>query len=138
MVPLFPQNGLDQFASQPPLMLAEGPTKATVISRPASIKAQAGMERQKSSPGRPPSQPYHVRKRSESSGVSKASKSRKSLPAIQVDSDDDKETAKRKKNTAAARKSRQRKQEHAEAAEAEIQRLRAMIYTLGGDPDTED
>jgi hypothetical protein len=64
-------------------------------------------------------------------------KARKPLTEIKVDSEDDRETAKRKKNTAAARKSRQRKQEHAEAAAAEIQRLRAIIYRLGADPDSE-
>ncbi|KIW95199.1 uncharacterized protein Z519_03783 [Cladophialophora bantiana CBS 173.52] len=139
MVPLFPQNSLDQFACHP---LSTAPftqsTSSAVSSRPASRAQETGMVRQKSSPGRPPSQPYHTRKRSETYGVSKASKPRKSLPEITIDSDDDKETAKRKKNTAAARKSRQRKQEHAEAAEAEIQRLRGIIYRLGADPDAEN
>ncbi|OQU96654.1 Basic domain-containing protein [Cladophialophora immunda] len=138
MVPLFPQNGLDQFACQP--LVPEPFTKSTssaLSSRPASAAQETGMARQKSSPGRPPSQPYHNRKRSETSGVSKTSKPRKNLPEITIESDDDKETAKRKKNTAAARKSRQRKQEHAEAAEAEIQRLRNIIYRLGADPDAE-
>ncbi|EXJ68255.1 uncharacterized protein A1O5_08870 [Cladophialophora psammophila CBS 110553] len=138
MVPLFPQNSLDQFACQP-LSTARftQSTSSAVSSRPASTAQETGMVRQKSSPGRPPSQPYHTRKRSETHGVSKASKPRKNLPEITIDSDDDKETAKRKKNTAAARKSRLRKQEHAEAAEAEIQRLRGIIYRLGADPDAE-
>ncbi|OAG43721.1 hypothetical protein AYO21_01948 [Fonsecaea monophora] len=138
MVPLFPQNSMDQFACTP--LATEAfvkPPSSVVSSRPVSTVQETGMVRQKSSPGRPPSQPYHVRKRSETNGVSKASKARKSLPEIHIESDDDKETAKRKKNTAAARKSRQRKQEHAEAAEAEIQRLRAIIYRLGADPDLE-
>lgn len=135
MAPLFPQNGLDQFAHMPTESLKSNFSAAN--SRPAST--HTGMERTKSSPGRPPSQPFHHgRKHSETYGVSKASKSRKSLPQITIESDDDKETAKRKKNTAAARKSRQRKQEHAEAAEAEIQRLRGIIYRLGADPDVDN
>ncbi|KIX94385.1 uncharacterized protein Z520_09771 [Fonsecaea multimorphosa CBS 102226] len=139
MMPLFPPNGMDQFACQPmaPELFPKSASSA-VMSRTASAAPETGMVRQKSSPGRPPSQPYHTRKRSETHGVSKASKPRKNLPEIKIDSDDDKETAKRKKNTAAARKSRQRKQEHAEAAEAEIQRLRAIVYRLGGDPDAEN
>ncbi|ETI22456.1 hypothetical protein G647_06531 [Cladophialophora carrionii CBS 160.54] len=143
MAPLFPQNNLDQFANQP--MAQECLTKSSSFSsvnshaQPSSMERQksTGMERQKSSPGRPPSQPYHNRKRSDTCGISKPPRPRKQLPEIHVDSDDDKETAKRKKNTAAARKSRQRKQEHAEQAESEIQRLRAMIYRLGGDPDVD-
>lgn len=68
-------------------------------------------------------------------GINK-SKPRKDLPEITIDLDkDDKETAKRKKNTAAARKSRARKQEHAEARDAEIDRLRSLVYRLGGNPD---
>lgn len=136
MAPLFPQDdSFDQFAS---VMIPE-PSVArsfsAVNSRPQSTASP--MVRQKSSPGRPPSVPFglgHSRKHSDAYGVNKA-KARKSLPEISVDSEDDKETAKRKKNTAAARKSRMRKQEHAEASDAEIQRLRAMIYRMGGDPD---
>jgi len=138
MAPLFPQNSFDQFAQQPiPSEPASvKPSLAAVNSRPSSNASP--MVRQKSSPGRPPSTPFsHGRKHSESYGINKSSKPRKSLPEITIESDDDKETAKRKKNTAAARKSRQRKQEHAEAADAEIQRLRAMIYRLGADPDAE-
>jgi len=56
---------------------------------------------------------------------------------IEITSEDDKETAKRKKNTAAARKSRERKNNKTELDEAEIQRLRAIIYGLGHDPDDE-
>jgi hypothetical protein len=134
MAPLFP-DGFDQFAplsTQSPLK----PSFSAVNSRPSSNASP--MVRQKSSPGRPPSTPFgHGRKHSESHGINKASKSRKSLPEITIDSEDDKETAKRKKNTAAARKSRQRKQEYTEAAESEIQRLRAIIYRLGADPDAD-
>ncbi|EXJ86038.1 hypothetical protein A1O1_06407 [Capronia coronata CBS 617.96] len=140
MAPLFPQNGFDQFAQQ--LMSTDpAPTKpsfSAVKSQPSA--SPSPMVRQKSSPGRPPSMPFaHGHKLSESYGINKSSsKSRsKTLPEIKIDSEDDKETAKRKKNTAAARKSRQRKQEAAEAADAEIQRLRAIIYRLGGDPDAE-
>ncbi|KAK5947123.1 General control protein [Knufia obscura] len=92
------------------------------------------MVRQKSSPGRPPI--VHDRKASLSAGITKANqKSRKELPDIVIESEDDKETAKRKKNTAAARKSRQRKQETMGAMAAEIARLRAIVESLGGDPD---
>jgi hypothetical protein len=49
----------------------------------------------------------------------------------------DKETAKREKNKAAGRKHRQRKMEMNEAMEAEINRLRAIILCLGGDPDAD-
>lgn len=135
MAPLFPpEDGFDQFAQQ---SLPSEPTINSAFnainSRPQSNASP--MVRQKSSPGRPPSIPFsHGRKHSDTYGINKA-KSRKSLPEIHIESDDDKETAKRKKNTAAARKSRQRKQEHAEASDAEIQRLRAMIYRMGGDPD---
>lgn len=135
MAPLFPQDGFDQFA-QPPM---PGPIKPSFGASASMSSASASpMVRQKSSPGRPPSIPFtHGRKHSDTCGISKSSsKSRsKVLPEIKIDSDDDRETAKRKKNTAAARKSRQRKQEAAEAAEAEIQRLRAIIFRLGGDPD---
>jgi hypothetical protein len=143
MAPLFPQSSLDQFTNQPMSQecLTKSSSFASVNSRStqSSMERQksTGMERQKSSPGRPPSQPYHNRKRSDTCGISKPPRPRKQLPEIQVDSDDDKETAKRKKNTAAARKSRQRKQEYAEQAENEIQRLRAIVYRLGGDPDVD-
>lgn len=137
--PLFPENSLDQFADHSIPIEPVKPSFKAVNSRPVSAAASGGMERQKSSPGRPPAPPFHQgRKHSETSGISKAAKARKFLPDIVIDSEDDKETAKRKKNTAAARKSRQRKQEHFEAAEAEIQRLRNIIYRLGADPDVED
>jgi hypothetical protein len=103
---------------------------------PMQRQSSGSMERQKSSPGRPPSQPYHNRKRSDTAGINKAARPRKPLPEITVESDDDSVTAKRKKNTAAARKSRQRKQEHAELADAMIQRLRQEVIRLGGDPDS--
>jgi hypothetical protein len=140
MAPLFPQNGFDQFAKQtvPP---APAPAQSSFGAVSSASSASASpMVRQKSSPGRPPSMPFsHGRKHSEACGINKSSaKSRnKALPEIKIDSDDDRETAKRKKNTAAARKSRQRKQEAAEAAEAEIQRLRAIIFRLGADPDAD-
>ncbi|KIV88473.1 hypothetical protein PV10_08156 [Exophiala mesophila] len=130
--PLFPQEDLD-FMYQAP---AEVTVKPARPSSGRSSSSASPMVRQKSSPGRPPTIPFsHGRKYSGAYGVSKAPKPRAALPEIHVDSEDDKETAKRKKNTAAARKSRQRKQEYAEASEAEIQRLRAMIYRMGGDPD---
>lgn len=138
MAPLFPDDGFDQFALQtiPTEHVPLKPTFSAVNSRPSSNASP--MVRQKSSPGRPPSTPFsHGRKHSESHGINKGSKSRKSLPEIQVESEDDKETAKRKKNTAAARKSRQRKQEYVEAADSEIQRLRQIIYRLGADPDAD-
>jgi hypothetical protein len=139
MTPLFPQTSYDQFAQQlmtAPTTKEQIPTKTnfSAVSSPAT-----SMGRQKSSPGRPPSVPFiHGRKHSDAHGISKTPKSRKPLVEITVESEDDKETAKRKKNTAAARKSRQRKQQHMEAAQAEIQRLRAMVYSLGGDPDDEE
>jgi len=131
MQPLFPQNSLDEFASMP----LEPPTHTSSFASVNSRHAQTSMERQKSSPGRPPTQPAHARKRSETCGISKAPRPRKQLPEIQVDSDDDKETAKRKKNTAAARKSRQRKADGLEAVESEVQRLRALLIRNGLDPD---
>lgn len=102
----------------------------------ASSNVPSPMVRQKSSPGRPPiSGNIHTRKHSLNSGIVKASKSRKDLPEITINSDDDKETAKRKKNTAAARKSRQRKAEDLEYLQSENSRLRALVESLGGDPD---
>lgn len=142
MAPLFPPE-TDQFANQ--LLDENKPvhnSSFTSINSARSSSSNASpMVRQKSSPGRPPA-PYpanvpHVRKHSESSGISKSKASRKSLPEIEVKSEDDKETAKRKKNTAAARKSRLRKVELNEAMEAEINRLRGIIFRMGGDPDTD-
>lgn len=136
MAPLFPQEDMD--FSQLSASHGAAPIKsapAAVVSGRSSSNASP-MVRQKSSPGRPPTIPFsHGRKLSGAYGVNKAPKPRSALPEIRLNPDDDKETAKRKKNTAAARKSRQRKQEHAEASESEIQRLRAMIYRMGGDPD---
>jgi hypothetical protein len=141
LAPLFPPE-TDQFAQQ---LLDEKPVHnssfTSVNSARSSSNNASPMVRQKSSPGRPPA-PYpanvpHARKHSESSGINKAKTSRKSLPEIEVCSEDDKETAKRKKNTAAARKSRQRKVEMNEAMEAEINRLRGIIFRMGGDPDTD-
>lgn len=137
MAPLFPQDSFDQFAHETMPVTGQKETAFTAVNAKQPSEAPSPMVRQKSSPGRPPSQPYtHGRKHSDVSGINKM-KARKPLTEIKVDSEDDRETAKRKKNTAAARKSRQRKQEHAEAAAAEIQRLRAIIYRLGADPDSE-
>lgn len=140
MAPLFPPE-LDQFGHQMP---DEKPVSNTSFSSLNSARSSSSnaspMVRQKSSPGRPPA-PYpanvpHARKHSESAGISKSkTATRKSLPEIEVNSEDDRETAKRKKNTAAARKSRQRKVEMNEAMEAEINRLRAIVFRLGGNPD---
>ena len=127
MAPLFPQNDFDQFGVQ----------AYTANSSFTSINSNSAspIVRQKSSPGRPPApHPVHGRKPSQSMGINKP-KPRKDLPEIRIDGEDDKETAKRKKNTAAARKSRARKMEHAEARDTEIERLRAIIYRLGGNPD---
>lgn len=142
MAPLFPPD-FDQFGQQivdeKPHRDASFTSLKTQSTRSTSSNASP-MVRQKSSPGRPPA-PYpanvpHIRKHSESSGISKKVL-RKNLPEIEVNSEDDKETAKRKKNTAAARKSRQRKLEMNDAMESEINRLRAIIFRMGGDPDAE-
>ena len=135
MPPLFPQNSYDQFSHLPSDKLQASSSFTSVNSRPST--GSSPMVRQKSSPGRPPTV-FDARKLSETSGINKAKSRNKSLPVIQVGSDDDKETAKRKKNTAAARKSRQRKMELTEAMEAEIQRLRGIIYRLGGNPDEDE
>jgi hypothetical protein len=135
MVPLFPDSGYDQFAQAPAEQLHTSSSFTSVNSRPST--GSSPMVRQKSSPGRPPAT-FHARKFSETHGINKPKTTRKVLPEISVQSDDDKETAKRKKNTAAARKSRQRKMEITEAMEAEIARLRAMIYRMGGNPDDEE
>ena len=131
MPPLFPQTSYDQFSQLPSDKLHASSSFTSVNSRPSA--GNSPMVRQKSSPGRPPAT-FHARKLSDTAGINKA-KSRKTLPEIKVDSEDDKDVAKRKKNTAAARKSRQRKMEITEAMEAEIQRLRQMVYRLGGNPD---
>lgn len=142
MAPLFPPD-LDQFAQQLPDEKPVHNTSFTSVNSARSSSSNASpMVRQKSSPGRPPA-PYpanvpHVRKHSDTAGISKSNKAaRKSLPEIEVASEDDRETAKRKKNTAAARKSRQRKVELNEAMETEINRLRAIIIRMGGDPDAD-
>jgi hypothetical protein len=134
LAPLFPENSYDQFSHVPQEKLHATSSFTSVNSRAST--GGSPMVRQKSSPGRPPTT-FHSRKLSETSGVNKA-KSRKNLPEITVNSDDDKETAKRKKNTAAARKSRQRKMEFTEAMDSEIQRLRGIIYRLGGNPDDDE
>lgn len=138
MPPLFPRNSFDQFAHHMPIdKLHVNTSFSSINSRPSSTASP--MSRQKSSPGRPPTASLHARKHSQTSGIVKptTTKSRKPLPEILIDSEDDKDTVKKKKNTAAARKSRQRKMETAERADAEIQRLRSIIYRLGADPDAE-
>ncbi|KAJ9607732.1 General control protein [Cladophialophora chaetospira] len=136
--PLFPQNSLDEFTSMSTDPSPYSSGFASVNSAPGQMgrqKSSTGMERQKSSPGRPPNQLAHARKRSDACGISKAPRPRKELPEIQVDSDDDKETAKRKKNTAAARKSRQRKQDNTELLMSENQRFRQYMILQGLDPE---
>lgn len=110
-------------------------------SASSGYNAASPMVRQKSSPGRPPSS-AHGRHHSTTSGV-RPSKQNKPLPDIVIDPHrDSKEDLKRKKNTAAARKSRQRKLETAEALQTEndklheeIERLKQIVYSLGGSPD---
>ena len=147
MTPLFPQGSYDQFASVNDNHLHQSNSFSSINSRPVSSTSASAspMVRQKSSPGRPPA-PYpahvHARKHSETAGIHKATaaaaaKQRKSLPEILIDDEDDKETAKRKKNTAAARKSRMRKQNMYEEMAGEIDRLRSIIYSIGGDPDAD-
>lgn len=142
--PLFPQDEFDQFGQIPVnsgMQMSYSPTlvqSATATSPMLRQKSSpsSGMVRQKSSPGRPPILgPGHGRKPSLTSGINKPSRPRGNLVPIEITSDDDKDSAKRKKNTAAARKSRQRKNEASEIAASEIQRLRAIIYGLGADPD---
>ncbi|KAK5956324.1 General control protein [Knufia fluminis] len=124
---LFPEAQYEHFES--PAIVANNSFGSL-----SELTQASPMVRQKSSPGRPPI--VHDRKASLSAGITKANqKSRKELPDIVIESEDDKETAKRKKNTAAARKSRQRKQETMGAMAAEIARLRAIVESLGGDPD---
>jgi Basic region leucine zipper len=113
-------------------------TSFTSVS--SGYNAASPMVRQKSSPGRPPTS--HGRQHSTASGV-RPSKQNKPLPDIVLDPNrDTKEDLKRKKNTAAARKSRQRKLETTEALQSEneklneeIERLKQIVYSLGGSPD---
>ena len=135
MPPLFPQSSYDQFSQLPSDKLHASSSFTSVNSRPST--GSSPLVRQKSSPGRPPAT-FHARKFSETAGINKPKPAKKYLPEIAVNSEDDKETAKRKKNTAAARKSRQRKMEITEQMEAEIQRLRGIVYRLGGNPDEDD
>jgi len=110
-------------------------------SASSGYNAASPMVRQKSSPGRPPSS-AHGHQHSTTSGV-RPSKQNKPLPPIVIDSNrDSKVDLKRKKNTAAARKSRQRKLETAEALQTEneklneeVERLKQIVYSLGGSPD---
>jgi hypothetical protein len=129
-MPLFPQDGSDMFANAQ-ASFASADTASTNIS------TSSPMVRQKSSPGRPATSGSvrgHARKHSSVSGISK-SKARRELEPIMITEEDSKEDAKRKKNTAAARKSRQKRQETMETYEAELQRLRGMLISLGHDPD---
>lgn len=136
---LFPEESNSQFTKQmtaSPAIVQNNSFDSLTNMRSSSTTSAPSMVRQKSSPGRPPMTPAHLRKHSLTSGINKsAAKLRKSLPDILVESDDDKETAKRKKNTAAARKSRERKQMIVESQAAEIDRLRSLVYSLGGNPD---
>ena len=110
-------------------------------SASSGYNAASPMVRQKSSPGHPSSS-SRGRKHSTASGV-RPSKQHKPLPDIVLDPNkDSKEDLKRKKNTAAARKSRQRKLETAETLQTEnerlneeIERLKQIVYSLGGSPD---
>lgn len=114
---------------------------ASFTSVSSGYNAASPMVRQKSSPGRPASS-AHTRQHSTTSGV-RPSKMNKPLPDIVMDPHrDTKEDLKRKKNTAAARKSRQRKMETAEALQTEnerlneeVERLKQIVYNLGGSPD---
>ncbi len=114
-------------------------TSFTSVS--SGYNAASPMVRQKSSPGRPSSS-THGRQHSVTNGV-RPSKQNKPLPDIILDPNrDSREDLKRKKNTAAARKSRQRKLESAEALQTEneklreeIDRLKHIVYSLGGSPD---
>jgi len=129
--PLFPADGSDFFHQS---VAADSNTSFTSAAAGSSYSASP-MVHQKSSPGRPSTASSALgRKHSDAAGV-KPTKARKPLPDIIIDKTDDKETAKRKKNTAAARKSRMRKQETHETLLAEIDRLRAAVVQLGGDPD---
>ena len=130
-VPLFPQDGTDQFMET---------TMHRVHSQGSFTQSASAspMVRQRSGPfsGSHPGT-SHSRKPSLIAGVAKASaiKSRKPLPEIVIKEDDAKEIAKRKKNTAAARKSRENRANRMEALEAEVLRLRGIVENLGVDPD---
>jgi len=128
--PLFPQDGSDLFATTQASFPSAGASSA-------NVSTSSPMVRQKSSPGRPATSGSgrgHARKHSSVSGISKP-KVRRELEPILITEEDSKEDAKRKKNTAAARKSRQKRQETMETYEAELQRLRGMLISLGHDPD---
>ena len=125
--PLFPQDGSDLYAK---------PNKAqtSFTSTSTNLSGASPLVRQTSSPGRPAtSGSGHARKHSAVAGV-KPSKARKPLDPIMITQQDSREDAKRKKNTAAARKSRQKRQETTETLLSEVQRLRDLVETLGGDP----
>lgn len=128
-IPLFPQDGTDQFTDVPMQRVHSGSFSQSASASP--------MVRQRSGPS-PGSRPgtAHSRKQSLASGVSKSSnKPRKLLPEIVIKEDDAKEIAKRKKNTAAARKSRENRANKMEALEAEVLRLQGICRNLGVNPD---
>jgi hypothetical protein len=137
-MPLFTEAE-KEFTGEPAIVQSNSFGSLTELSQqtaPYPVSHPSPMVRQKSSPGRPPI--VHDRKASLSAGIAKGNqKPRKELPDIVIESEDDKETAKRKKNTAAARKSRQRRQEAMSSMASEINRLRAIVEALGGDPDME-
>ena len=131
--PLFPPDESELFGKHP---VANLNTSFTSAASGFNESGASPMVRQKSSPGRPSTSSGLSHKHSDTAGV-KPNRARKPLAAIVVADDDDRETAKRKKNTAAARKSRQRKQETHETLLGEIDRLKAVVRFLGGDPDDE-
>lgn len=134
-MPLFPQDGSDMYAKSSNDVNATTSFTSTGAES-TSASSASPMVRQKSSPGRPGTSGSihgHARKHSAAAGV-KPSKARRPLDAIVISEVDSREDAKRKKNTAAARKSRQKRQETQELLEAEVQRLRELVESLGGDP----
>jgi len=136
--PLFPQDGSDLFA-KPAHDMSHLNSFASAGTESASMSSASPMVRQKSSPGLPgasSSTHGHARKHSAVAGV-KPCKSRKPLDPIMISEADSREDAKRKKNTAAARKSRMKRQETQELLEAEVQRLKLLVESLGGDPHSE-
>lgn len=127
--PLFPDGDSD-FIGHP---VVNNPSFASAATH-STYSSASPMVRQKSSPGRPSTSSGLPRKHSDAAGV-KPNKARRPLPDIIINKEDDKDTAKRKKNTQAARKSRMRKQETTESMQNEIDRLKAMVVQLGGDPE---
>ena len=125
--PLFPQDGSDLYAQS-------NKAQTSFTSTSTNLSGASPLVRQTSSPGRPATAGSgHARKPSTVAGV-KPSKARKALDPIMITQEDSREDAKRKKNTAAARKSRQKRQETTDMLLIEVQRLRGLVETLGGDP----